>query len=91
MPDLLLPFLIFCLSILTSAVYRTSAGLRRPSGEILFRAMVLRTILGLGVLASKANIVQAAPQASDVVFAAVLLIGLEAARALLVVPMPYDD
>ena len=88
MPDLLLPLLIFCLSILTSAVYCTSAGLRRPSSEILFRAMVVRTILGLGILALKANIVQAPPQAGDLAFAAIILIGLDVARVLLVPPMP---
>ena len=87
MPDLLLPFLIFGLAILTSAVYRTSAGLQRPNCDSLFYAVVLRTIVGLGILALKANLVQAAPEGGDLVLVAIVLMGLEGARALFVRPV----
>ena len=88
MPDLLLPFLIFGLAIATSAVYRASAGLQRPSADSLFHAMVLRTILGLGILALKANLLQAAPDGGDLVLVALVLMALEGARALFVSPQP---
>ena len=86
MPDLL-PFLILGLSILTSAVYRASAGLQRPSGGSLFHSMVLQTIVGLGILALKANLVQAAPEGGDLVLVAIVLMALEGARALFVRPV----
>lgn len=87
MPYLLLPFLILALAILTSAVYRTSAGQRRPSAEVLFHAMALRTIAGLGILALKANLLQAAPEGGDLVLVAIVLLALEGARALFVRPV----
>lgn len=87
MPDLLLPFLIFGLAIVTGAVHHTSAGLKRPSTDSLFHAVVLRTIVGLGILALKANLVQAAPEGGDLVLVAIVLMALEGARALFVRPV----
>lgn len=87
----LLPFLILGLAILTSAVYRTSAGLQRPSGDALFHAMVLRIVVGLGILALKANVLQAAPEGGDLVLVAIVLMALEGARALFVRPVLRNE
>jgi hypothetical protein len=87
MPDLLLPFLILGLAIVTSAVSHTSAGLQRPSGDSFFRAVMLRTIVGLGILALKANVTQAAPDGGDLVLVALVLMALEGAYALFVSPV----
>lgn len=77
MPELLLPCLILVLAIITSAVVRSTSEHQRLSSDRVVSALTRQTILGCGALAVKANLVQAAPSASDLMLAALALIALQ--------------